>query len=167
MTPGMQTIRVIGVDAAGNSAMATANVMVNAPADMAPPVVSVAVPAATGVSRTTTLSAVAQANSGISELQFIVDGKTLCTVKAAPYTCNWTPGAAGYASIEARAVDAMGNIASVSANMQVNAQITPYRALAQKEGEKDVADVLTQAPTPAAVVPKVRTAVASRDRSGS
>jgi hypothetical protein len=121
------------------------------------------------VSRTTTLSAAAQANSGIAELQFIVDGKTLCTVKAAPYTCNWTPGAAGYASIEARAVDAMGNIASVSANMQVNAQITPYRALAVKEGAKDVAEgLLTQAATPAAVaVPKVRTAVASRDRSGS
>ena len=168
MTPGMQTIRVIGVDAAGNSAMATANVMVNAPADVAPPVVSVAVPAATGVSRTTTLSAAAQANSGIAELQFIVDGKTLCTVKAAPYTCNWTPGAAGYASIEARAVDAMGNIASVSANMQVNAQITPYRALALKDGEKDVAEqLMTQAAAPAAVAPKVRTAVGLRERSGS
>jgi hypothetical protein len=60
----------------------------------------------------------------------------------------------------------MGNIASVSANMQVNAQITPYRALAMKDGEKDVADgVLAQAPAP--VAPRVRTAVASRDRSGS
>jgi len=52
-------------------------------------------------------------------------------------------------------------------NMQVNAQITPYRALALKEGEKDVAEqLLTQAAAPMAV-PKVRTAVASRDRSGS
>jgi hypothetical protein len=162
MTPGMQTIRVIGVDAAGNSAMATANVMVNAPADVAPPVVSVAVPAARGSARTTTLSAAAQANSGIAELQFIVDGKTLCTVKAAPYTCNWTPGAAGYASIEARAVDAMGNIASVSAKMQVNAHITPYRALALKDEEVEAAGrgALSHAAPPAA--PKIRTAAASR-----
>jgi hypothetical protein len=61
--PGMQTIRVIGVDAAGNSAVATANVMVNAPADTTPPTVSVAVPTFTGVSTSTTLAATAQANA--------------------------------------------------------------------------------------------------------
>lgn len=166
LAPGMQTIRVIGLDAAGNSAVATANVMVNPPASTTPPVVSVAVPPATGVSRTTTLSAAAEANAGIAELQFIVDGKTLCTVKAAPYTCNWTPGAAGYASIEARAVDAAGNIASVSANMRVNAQVTPYRALAQKRGDESEAagDLLAQTPPPAA--PRIRTAAAARARSG-
>jgi hypothetical protein len=162
----MQTIRVIGVDAAGNSAMATANVMVNPPADTTPPVVSVAVPAATGVRTSTTLSAAAQANAGIAELQFIVDGKTLCTVKVAPYTCNWTPGAAGYASIEARAVDAAGNIASVSANMQVNARITPFRALALQEGDGE--SFGGQQQTRAAALPvaaKVRTATALRDRN--
>jgi hypothetical protein len=166
LAPGMQTIRVIGVDAAGNSAMATANVMVNPPADTTPPVVSVAVPAATGVRTSTTLSAAAQANAGIAELQFIVDGKTLCTVKVAPYTCNWTPSAAGYASIEARAVDAAGNIASVSANMQVNARITPFRALALQEGDSE--SFGGQQPTRAAALPvaaKVRTATALRDRS--
>jgi len=37
-----------------------------------------------------------------------------------------------------------------------------------KDGEKDVAEqLLTQAAAPAAVVPKVRTAVGLRERSGS
>jgi len=168
LAPGMQTIRVIGVDAAGNSAMATANVMVNPPAQTTPPVVSVAVPAATGVKTATTLSAAVQADAGVAELQFIVDGKRLCTVKAAPYTCNWTPSTAGYASIEARATDSAGNIASVSANMQVNATITPYRALALRGGENNeaVENLLhPTAPPPAPL--KVRTAGTPRDRSGS
>jgi hypothetical protein len=163
LAPGMQTIRVIGVDAAGNSAMATANVMVNPPADTTPPMVAVAAPAFTGVSTPTTLSATAQANTGIAELQFIVDGKTLCTVKTPPYTCNWTPAASGYASIEARAFDAAGNAASVSAQMQVNPHVVPYRALALK-GQED-AGTAGNAQSHAAppVTAKIRTAAASRD----
>jgi hypothetical protein len=162
LAPGMQTIRVIGVDAAGNSAMATANVMVNPPADTTPPTVSVAVPTFTGVSTSTPLAATAQANSGIAEMQFIVDGKTLCTVKTAPYTCNWTPAASGYASIEARAIDASGNTASVSAQMQVKPHLVPYRALALKDEEVEAAGrgALSHAAPPAA--PKIRTAAASR-----
>jgi hypothetical protein len=88
-------------------------------------------------------------------------------VKVAPYTCNWTPGAAGYASIEARAVDAAGNIASVSANMQVNARITPFRALALQEGDSESFGGQQQQTRAAAlpVAAKVRTATALRDRS--
>ncbi|WP_261803493.1 Ig-like domain-containing protein [Variovorax sp. PAMC26660] len=162
LAPGMQTIRVIGVDAAGNSAMATANVMVNPPADTTPPTVSVAAPTFTSVSTSTTLSATAQANVGIAQIQFIVDGKTLCTVKAAPYTCNWTPAASGYASVEARAIDAAGNAASVSAQMQVNAHVVPYRALALKSEETN-APGNAQAHAAPPVAAKIRTAAASRD----
>jgi hypothetical protein len=62
----------------------------------------------------------ANASANVAELSFIVDGKTVCSLQAAPFACRWTPSAAGYANIEARAVDAAGNIASVSALTRVN-----------------------------------------------
>ena len=168
MVPGTQTIRVIGMNAAGHSAVATGNVTVNPPAQMAPPTVSLVAAAVTGVSTPTGLTATASANAGIAELQFIVDGKTQCTVKAAPYACNWTPGASGYTSIEARAVDAAGNVASVSTSMQVNAYAVPYRALALRGDDSSAPGELNAPATATAtrVVAKIRTATAQRSRSG-
>ncbi|MFM9921415.1 Ig-like domain-containing protein [Variovorax sp. H27-G14] len=117
---GMQTIRVVGVDAAGNSTVASAQVIVQPPSIATPPVVAMAIPPAATAKAPAQLEA--DASAGVAQLSFIVDGKTVCSLRAAPFSCRWTPSAAGYANIEARAVDAAGNTASVSAVTRVTPQ---------------------------------------------
>jgi hypothetical protein len=117
--PGVQTIRVIALDAAGNSAVASANVIVNAPSDIVPPAVALAVPPSVPVGVPARLSANASDNVGVAELKFVVDGRTACTLRAAPYVCAWTPKRPGAVNIEVRAMDAAGNIASTSASMRI------------------------------------------------
>jgi hypothetical protein len=65
------------------------------------------------------LSAGASDNVGVAELKFIVDGKTACTLRAAPYVCAWTPKRPGSANVEVRATDAAGNVASASASIRI------------------------------------------------
>jgi hypothetical protein len=113
----VQTIRVIGVDAAGNTAVASANIIVNPPSVVAPPAVAMTVPPAAAARTPAQLAA--NASADVAQLSFIVDGKTVCSLQAAPFSCRWTPSAAGYANIEARAMDSAGNIASVSALTRV------------------------------------------------
>lgn len=117
--PGVQTIRVVAVDAAGNSAVASANVIVNPPSDMVPPTVALSVPASVATGIAARLTATASDNVAVTELKFIVDGKTACTLRAAPYVCAWTPKRPGAVNIEARAMDAAGNVASGSAGMRI------------------------------------------------
>jgi hypothetical protein len=115
---GVQTIKVVGVDAAGNAASATAHVIVNPPVDSTPPAVAMNAPLAAAARVPVSLAA--NASDNIAEVRFVVDGKTVCKLQAAPFACNWTPASAGYANIEARATDASGNVASVSALARVN-----------------------------------------------
>jgi hypothetical protein len=116
---GMQTIRVIALDAAGNSAVAFANVIVNPPADTTAPAVVLAAPASVATGMPMRLTATASDNVGVSELKFIIDGKTACTLRATPYVCAWTPAKTGAANIEVRAADAAGNVASASAHVGI------------------------------------------------
>ncbi len=118
-SPGAQTIRVVAVDAAGNSAVASANVIVNAPSDSVPPTVSLSVPPGVAAGMATRLAATASDNVAVAELKFIVDGRTACTLRAAPYVCAWTPKRPGAANVEVRAADAAGNVTSASANVRV------------------------------------------------
>ncbi|NVM91181.1 hypothetical protein FHT32_004845 [Variovorax sp. SG517] len=118
-TPGMQTIRIVALDAAGNSAVASANVIVNPPSDTVPPAVSLAAPQSMPAGAAARFSATASDNVGVAELKFIVDGRTACTLRAAPYVCAWTPKRPGSANVEVRAMDAAGNVASASASMRV------------------------------------------------
>ncbi|MGJ7602877.1 Ig-like domain-containing protein [Variovorax sp. LT1R20] len=118
-TAGTQTIRVIALDMAGNSAVAFANVIVNPPADALVPTVALATPSAAAAGMAMRLTATASDNVGVSELKFIVDGKTVCTLRAAPYVCAWTPAKTGAANIEVRAADAAGNVASASAQVSI------------------------------------------------
>jgi hypothetical protein len=67
----------------------------------------------------TRLSATASDNVAVAELKFVVDGKTACTLHAAPYVCTWTPKRPGAANIEVRAIDAAGNVATASASMRI------------------------------------------------
>ncbi|CAA2103674.1 Ig-like domain-containing protein [Variovorax paradoxus] len=119
---GMQTIRVIGMDAAGNTAQASANVLVQPPSIATPPAIALTAPPAAAAKAPAQLEA--NASGSVARLSFIVDGKTVCSLQAAPYSCSWTPAAAGYANIEARAVDAAGNTASVSALTRVTPQLS-------------------------------------------
>ncbi|WP_432726386.1 Ig-like domain-containing protein [Variovorax sp. W6] len=116
---GVQTIRVIALDAAGNSAVASANVIVNAPSDTLPPTVSLAASPGIAAGTATKLSATATDNIGVAELRFVIDGKTACTLRAAPYVCAWTPKSPGTANLEVRAADAAGNIASASTTLRI------------------------------------------------
>jgi len=118
-SPGAQTIRVVAVDAAGNSAVASANVIVNPPSDSVPPTVSLSVPPSLTAGMATRLAATASDNVAVAELKFIVDGRTACTLRAAPYVCAWTPKRPGAANVEVRAADAAGNVTSASANVRV------------------------------------------------
>ncbi|MGJ7501759.1 Ig-like domain-containing protein [Variovorax sp. ZT5P49] len=118
-SPGVQTIRVVALDAAGNAAVASANVIVNPPSDTVAPTVALAPPPTAAVGMATRLSATASDNVAVAELKFVVDGKTACTLHAAPYVCTWTPKRPGAANIEVRAIDAAGNVATVSASMRI------------------------------------------------
>jgi hypothetical protein len=118
-TPGVQTIRVVAIDAAGNSAVASANVIVNPPSDTVAPTVALAPPPTAATGMATRLSATASDNVAVAELKFVVDGKTACTLHAAPYVCAWTPKRPGAANIEVRAIDAAGNVATASASMRI------------------------------------------------
>jgi hypothetical protein len=117
--PGVQTIRVVAIDAAGNSAVASANVIVNAPSDTVAPTVALAPPPTAAAGMATRLSATASDNVAVAELKFVIDGKTACTLHAAPYVCTWTPKRPGAANIEVRAIDAAGNVATASASMRI------------------------------------------------
>ncbi|PLC03395.1 hypothetical protein CY658_21505 [Variovorax sp. RO1] len=125
--PGVQIIRVIAIDAAGNAEVASAQVIVRAPADTTAPVVTLNVPpmASSAAGLPVRLSASASDDVGVAELAFIVDGKTVCALRAAPYACNWTPARAGLANIELRATDAAGNVATASAIARVGAELRP------------------------------------------
>ncbi|ABM60367.1 Ig-like domain-containing protein [Verminephrobacter eiseniae] len=52
-------------------------------------------------------------------MKFIIDGKAVCALRAAPYSYSWTPAKTGAASIEVLAADAAGNVASASVNVRV------------------------------------------------
>jgi hypothetical protein len=123
-TPGMQTIRAIALDAAGNAAFGFVNVAVSLPSDTVPPTIALAMPPTGSTGTVTRLSANASDNMGVAELKFIVDGRTVCTLRTVPYVCAWTPTKAGNANIEARAADAAGNIAAASINLRIDS-LTP------------------------------------------
>ncbi len=117
---GSATIEATALDAAGNSATASASVSVLPPPDTTPPTVQFVSPPATAtVGVATTLTASASDTVGVTKVEFRVNGSLLCTATASPYTCAWTPAATGTASLEAKAYDAAGNSATASASVSV------------------------------------------------
>ena len=99
--------------------------IVNPPSDGVPPAVSLSVPQGVAAGMAARLAATASDNVAVAELKFIVDGRTACTLRAAPYVCTWTPTRAGHAVIEVRASDAAGNIAAVSGGVRVEGGLRP------------------------------------------
>jgi len=129
LTPGVHTIAVVGVDAAGNiSTPATVAVTVNTPAqpgDTTAPVVSISTPTANAsVSSPFTLSGTATDTVGVTVVRYSVDGGAATTIAITPgkvvnYTTTLTGLTPGAHTIAVVGVDAAGNT-STPATVSVN-----------------------------------------------
>lgn len=99
------------------------------PSDTTPPSVSLTAPAnGATVSGSVTMSANATDNVGVSKVELYVDGALKATATTSPYTYSWntTQVANGSHSLQAKAYDAAGNIAtSPTATVTVLNQTTP------------------------------------------
>ncbi len=140
---GSHTLLAVATDAASNSASAAPIPVTvsNTPPDTTPPVVSIGAPAAGAtVSGTTTVSASASDNVGVTKVELYVDGVLYGTDTTAPYSFAWntTQSLNGSHSLQVVAADAAGNTASATrtvtvanntAPVAVNDSFTaPYRA---------------------------------------
>ncbi|MEX0676880.1 MAG: LamG-like jellyroll fold domain-containing protein [Pirellulales bacterium] len=91
--------------------------------DAQPPTVSIVTPiAGSTVTHVVVISATAADNVGVASVQFFVDGNSLGTDFAAPYSANWnsTTASNGLHNLTAVARDAPGNVAT-SASVSVTA----------------------------------------------
>lgn len=116
---GSHTLHAVASDAAGNSASTTpVSVTVsNAPPDTTLPTVSIGAPAAGAtVSGTTTVSASASDNVGVTKVDLFIDGVFFATDTAAPYSFAWntTQSGDGSHTLQVVAADAAGNVASAA-----------------------------------------------------
>jgi hypothetical protein len=116
------------------------NVSVSSPqqtSDTTPPAVSLTAPAAGPVSGTTTVSASAlDDGSGVASVTFAVDGTTLGSVSASPYSLAWdtTKVPNGTHVLTARAVDRAGNTKTSSAVTVTVDNPLPVDAQASADG---------------------------------
>jgi leucyl aminopeptidase len=96
--------------------------------DPTPPTVAITAPAAgANVTGTTTVSANAADNVGVSRVDFLVDGVSRGTDSTAPYSYGWdtTTSSNGSHALTAQAYDAAGNVGiSSSVTVNVNNVIT-------------------------------------------
>ena len=113
---GSHTLTAVGKNALGiafESSPVTVTVSNAPPPDTTPPTVSITSPASGAtVSGTTTVSASASDNVGVSGVQFFVDGSAVGSEDTtSPYSVSWntTTVANGSHSLTARARDAAGN----------------------------------------------------------
>ncbi|MBN9520556.1 DUF4082 domain-containing protein [bacterium] len=124
LAAGTYYYRVIAVDAAGNLSGPSPQASGVVPADTTPP--SVAITSPTGgstVSGTTTVTASASDNVGVTSVQFLLDGANLGSQDtAAPYSVSWNTATAsnGSHTLSAVARDAAGNTATASVTVTVN-----------------------------------------------
>jgi CHRD domain/Bacterial Ig domain len=110
-------------DSGGSGGMGSGNSV-----DTTPPTVSVTAQPAP-VSRVTSLSATASDDVGVTQVEFIVDGVTVGTDRAAPFSVDWNTAQAadGTHSVVARATDAAGNsttAAAVTVTVQNNLNLS-------------------------------------------
>jgi peptidoglycan/xylan/chitin deacetylase (PgdA/CDA1 family) len=119
--PASSTIAVRASDAAGNATTSATRTVTVRPADATAPTVSLTAPASGAtVSGTTTISASASDNVGVTKVEFLVDGAVVGTDTTSPYSTSWNSSTAGAsATIAAKAYDAAGNT-KVSSARTVN-----------------------------------------------
>lgn len=83
--------------------------------DTTPPTVSLSASSLTfQVGGTSTLTATATDNVGVTSVDFLVNGGVVSTDASAPYTFGWTPGSAGSYTLRAHARDAANNVGQSS-----------------------------------------------------
>lgn len=123
------TLLVVATDAAGNAASATRSVTVaNAPPDKTAPSLTITAPTAgKTVSGTTTVSANATDNVGVSKVELFVDSALYATDTAAPYSFAWntTMSSNGAHTLTLVATDAAGNATSVPRSVTVSNNKAP------------------------------------------
>ncbi len=117
---------VDAIDAAGNASAQTNAVTATTPTpDIVPPTAVMTAPTSgSTVNGTITVSANATDNVGVQSVEFLLDGVTINTDTAAPYSYSWntTTTSNGSHTLSARARDAAGNfgITSGVVTVQVN-----------------------------------------------
>jgi thermitase len=132
---GSHTLEAIAYDAANNSGTTSpiAVTVANTPPDTTPPVVSMAAPiAGATVSGTTTVTASATDNVGVTKVDLLVDGVLYASLNAAPYSFAWntSPSSNGAHTLQVVATDAAGNAANVTRAVTVanNVNVAPVAA---------------------------------------
>lgn len=121
---GAYTLVARAYDAAGNvgeSGAVSVNVVNSM--DVKPPTVSIIKPSdGSTVSKTVDVVASAWDESGISRVEFYVDGKLAATVSAEPYTYRWNTRSVrdGWHTITAKAYDKYGNAAEATVKVYVS-----------------------------------------------
>jgi chitodextrinase len=121
---GTHQLTAVARDAAGNvTTSAPVTVTVTPPPDTTKPTVSITAPSSGAtVSGTVSIAATASDNVGVASVRFAVDGTSVGTTTAAPYSASWNSGgvADGTHTITATAADAAGNTASASVTVTVS-----------------------------------------------
>jgi hypothetical protein len=109
-TEGDHTLRTVAHDAAGNDGTSTAvDVTVIGP-DTEDPTASITSPSeGDNVFGTTTVTAIAGDNRGVTAVQFLVDGSAVGNDTTAPYSFDWNAVVEGAHTLQAVASDAAGN----------------------------------------------------------
>jgi hypothetical protein len=109
-------------DAAGNVGT-SAQVRVRYSPEFTPPSVSLTAPASGArISKTVTLSATASDASGVSKVQFLLDGTVLGSDFSAPYSYSWNTltAVSGDHTLSARATDSYGNAVTFTVGVTVD-----------------------------------------------
>ena len=126
---GAHTIQATAVDGAGNSASASIQANIAAPPDTTSPSVALTSPAAGGtVTGSVVLAATASdAGSGVSRVEFRVDGTLVASDASSPYSATWNSSSAGVGAhtVQVTAFDVAGNSASTSVSVNVPAPPPP------------------------------------------
>jgi hypothetical protein len=120
VTNNSYTLTAKAYDVAGNVGQSsTVTVTVNNPVpDTTPPSIAIGSPANnTTLSTTTTVTATASDNVGVSKVEFYVNGTLQSTDSTTPYSFSWNTTAVAYGTytLTAKAYDAANNVATSSA----------------------------------------------------
>ncbi len=131
LAPGTYTLMAKAYDVAGNIGT-SGNVSVTVASDTIAPTVSLTAPVNNAIlSGTTTITANASDNVGVTKVEFYGNGVLLYATNVAPFSYSWntTSVANGSYTLSAKAYDNVGNVGqSANAIISVNNQIADTKA---------------------------------------
>jgi large repetitive protein len=162
---GRKTINVQYRDASGT--LATASISSGVLIDTQPPAVSLTNPASGSiVSQPITVEATASDASGITNVEFYLDGQRVATDTSAPYTYNWNTGSTteGAHTLRAVATDLAGRTGEQTISVTVSRSATPADAEGPVLAEAKLAG--TPLTNGATVARSSSVTVSATDRSG-